>query len=188
MIDKKKIEDAVIMFLEGIGEDPYREGLLETPKRVANMCEEIYGGYEMDPKEILSKRFKANSQDIVLVRDIEFYSHCEHHLVPFFGKVHIAYIPNSSGEVIGLSKLARLVEVYARRAQIQEVLTDQIAEAIMEEIKPAGLAVIVNAEHMCMTMRGIKKPGTTTTTSSIKGLFKVNPSAKQELMDLLILK
>lgn len=185
MIDKELIKEAVKMYLIGIGEDPNREGLLDTPDRVARMCEEIYGGYDMDQSQILQKRFKADSQDMVLVKDIDFFSHCEHHLVPFFGKVHIAYIPNSDGEVVGLSKLARLVEMYSRRAQIQEVLTKQIAEALIQEIKPNGVAVIVEAEHMCMTMRGIKKKGSKTITSSMNGLFSLNPEAKHELLQLL---
>lgn len=169
MIDKKKIEESVKLFLEGIGEDPDREGLLETPDRIARMCEEIFGGLGNDATEVLSKRFTVENSEIVLEKDITFYSSCEHHLLPFFGKVHIAYIPN--GEVVGISKLARTVEVYARRPQIQERLTGQIADAIEENLKAKGVMVLIEAEHMCMTMRGVKKPGSKTVTVATRGEF-----------------
>jgi len=170
MINKEKVKDAVRMFLEGIGEDPDREGLLETPERVARMCEEVYGGLEEDPGEHLAKQFPAPDSELVIEKDIVFYSICEHHLLPFFGKVHIAYIPN--GKVVGLSKLSRTVEVFARRPQIQEQMTVQIADAIERYISPGGVIVLVEAEHTCMTMRGIKKPGVMVTTVATRGLFK----------------
>lgn len=169
MIDKKKIEESVKLFLEGIGEDPSREGLLDTPDRIGRMCEEIFSGLGADAEEILAKRFSVKTDEIVLEKDITFYSTCEHHLLPFFGKAHIAYIPN--GEVVGISKLARTVEVYARRPQIQERMTGQIADAIFENLDARGVMVMVEAEHMCMSMRGIKKPGSKTVTVATRGAF-----------------
>lgn len=168
-MDKEKIEAGVRMILEGIGEDVNREGLLETPERIARMYEEIYGGLNMDASEILAKRFHAEQNEMVLEKDITFYSTCEHHLMPFYGKAHVAYIPD--GEVVGISKLARTVEVYARRPQIQEQLTAQIADALMEHLKPKGAMVMIEAEHMCMSMRGIKKPGSKTVTYVTRGVF-----------------
>lgn len=182
-MDKEKIEQAVKLLLEGIGEDPEREGLKETPERISRMCEEIYGGLDKDAREILSKRFKADNDEIVLEKDITFYSMCEHHLLPFFGKAHIAYIPN--GEVVGISKLARTVEVYARRPQIQERLTSQIADAIMENLNPKGVMVEIEAEHMCMSMRGIKKPGSKTVTIAARGEFKDNKEYKNLFFEML---
>ena len=173
MMDQEKIKQAVRLFLEGIGEDPGREGLAETPERIARMCEEIYGGLEETAQTNLQKTFQAEEQGMVLEKDIVFYSTCEHHLLPFFGKAHIAYIPN--GRVVGLSKLARTVEVYARRPQIQEQLTGQIADALMQELRPKGAMVMVEAEHMCMTMRGIKKPGSRTVTAAKRGCFLEEP-------------
>ena len=169
-MDKDKIKKAVSLFLEGIGEDPEREGLLETPDRIAKMCEELFGGYEADAAGHLEKTFTSTQKGLVLEKDITFYSVCEHHLLPFYGKVHIGYIPD--GKVVGLSKLARTVEVFASRAQIQEQLTDQIADAMMDILAPKGVIVMVEAEHMCMTMRGIKKPGTKTITLSTRGCAK----------------
>lgn len=157
MIDHEKIEQAVRLLLEGIGEDVNREGLLETPDRIARMYEEIYGGMEEDAGIHLSKTFTVESREMVIEKDITFYSTCEHHLLPFYGKAHIAYIPD--GKVVGLSKLARTVEVFARRLQLQEQLTGQIADALMEYMQPKGALVMIEAEHMCMTMRGIKKAG-----------------------------
>lgn len=170
MVDQEKIERAVRLLLEGIGEDPNREGLQETPKRVARMYEEIYGGMEEDAGVHLRKTFPVDSCEIVVEKEIPLYSTCEHHLLPFYGKVQIAYLPD--GKVAGLSKLARTVEVYARRPQIQERLTAQIADALMEHLHPKGVMVLVEAEHMCMTMRGIKKPGTRTVTTARRGLFQ----------------
>lgn len=169
-MDRVKIENAIKLLLEGIGENPEREGLKETPKRVARMYEEVLSGMDKNPKDCLCKRFSAKGSELVLERDIQFYSLCEHHILPFFGKVHIAYIPND--EVVGLSKLARTVEVYARRLQIQERMTMQIADAIMNEISPKGLIVVAEAQHLCMEMRGVKKNGTNTITIATRGSLK----------------
>lgn len=177
-MDTEKIKQAVTLFLEAIGENPQREGLLETPNRVAKMCEEIYGGLDKTAEEHLKKQFSAEKSEIVLEKDINFYSTCEHHLLPFFGKVHIAYIPN--GKVVGLSKLARAVEVYARRPQIQEQLTSQIADDIERYLNPKGVMVMIEAEHMCMSMRGIKNFGTITVTQATRGCF-VDDYQKQKM-------
>ena len=176
-MDKPKIEKAVRMILEAIGEDPDREGLQETPDRIARMYEEIYGGLSQDASEHLQKQFTVDDNSMVIEKDITFYSVCEHHMMPFYGKVHIAYIPN--GKVVGLSKLARTVEVFARRLQIQERLTAEIADALVENIQPAGVMVMVEAEHMCMTMRGIKKPGSKTITTVMRGEMKTNLQLQQ---------
>lgn len=173
MIDKEKAMAAVRMFLEAVGEDPDRPALLGTPDRVARMAEELFGGTDAAAEKALSVTFDCTNDDLVLEKDIQFYSLCEHHLLPFYGKAHIAYLP--SGRVAGLSKLARAVEAYARRAQIQEQLTEQIASAMMKYLKPRGVMVVVEAEHMCMTMRGVKKPGTKTLTYVCKGEFSDNP-------------
>ncbi|WP_027431564.1 GTP cyclohydrolase I FolE [Lachnospira multipara] len=170
MFDDEKIKEGVRLILEGIGEDVNREGLLETPDRVAKMYHELAAGYSDDAKEHLSKRFHVDNSDIVMEKDIYFYSLCEHHMLPFYGKAAIAYIPN--GEVVGLSKIARTVEVYARRLQIQEQLTNQIADAFMKELNCKGVMVHIEAEHMCMTMRGIKKPGSKTVTVVKRGAFE----------------
>lgn len=177
MINQEKIKQAVRLLLEGIGEDADREGLKDTPDRIARMYEEIYGGMEEDAGVHLAKTFTVDSQEMVIEKDITFYSTCEHHLLPFYGKAHIAYIPD--GKVVGLSKLARTVEVYARRLQLQEQLTGQIADALMEHMKPKGVLVMIEAEHMCMTMRGIKKPGSQTVTLAKRGVF-VSDSALEE--------
>ena len=158
------------MLLEGIGEDPDREGLVETPDRIARMCEEVYGGLYEDAAAHLAKQFTVDNNEMVIEKDITFYSMCEHHLLPFYGKAHIAYIPN--GKVVGLSKLARTVDVYARRAQIQEKMTSQIADALEESLDPKGVMVMIEAEHTCMTMRGIRKPGSKTVTTVTRGDFK----------------
>lgn len=182
-MDCEKIEQAVKLFLEGIGEDGSREGLLETPKRIANMCEELFGGYTQDASEHLTRTFHAETKNMVIEKDIPFYSVCEHHLLPFYGKVHIGYIPD--GKVVGLSKLARTVEVYARRAQIQEKLTEQIAAAVMEWLKPKGVIVMMEAEHMCMTMRGVQKPGTVTKTYVVKGVYEEDASLQQIFFQMI---
>lgn len=169
MIDRKKIETAVALLLEGIGEDPNREGLVETPKRIAKMYKEIYKGMEDDASVHLAKQFTVDNNEMIIEKDITFFSTCEHHLLPFFGKAHVAYIPN--GKVVGLSKLARTVEVYARRAQIQERLTAQIADVLMNNLDPKGVMVMIEAEHMCMSMRGVKKPGSQTITTVTRGAF-----------------
>ena len=185
-MDTEKIKKAVVMLLEGIGEDPDREGLLETPDRIAKMYEEICGGMTVDAKEHLSKVFTVDSDEMVVERDIHFYSMCEHHMLPFFGKVHIAYIPK--GEVVGLSKLARTVEVYARRLQLQERMTAQIADAIMDCLNPAGVMVGCEAEHLCMTMRGVKKPGTKTVNVVTRGVFSGNDSLQNSFFNLLSIR
>ena len=172
MIDHEKIEQAVRLLLEGMGEDVNREGLIDTPDRIARMYEEIYGGMDEDAGKHLSKTFTVDSHEMVIEKDITFYSTCEHHLLPFYGKAHIAYIPD--GKVVGLSKLARTVEVFARRLQLQERLTAQIADAFMEHLAPQGVMVMIEAEHLCMTMRGIKKPGAQTVTVTTRGVFDNN--------------
>jgi len=182
-MDSKKIEKAVRMLIEGIGEDPDREGLIDTPKRVSKMYEEIFGGYTDEAKKHLSKTFVSEGNALVLEKDIPFFSTCEHHLLPFFGVVHIAYLP--SGKVGGLSKLARTVDVYAKRLQLQEKLTIQIAGAIKKELDTKGVMVIIEAEHTCMTMRGIKKIGVKTSTAVSLGEFETNLALKQEVYSLL---
>lgn len=183
MVDLKKIEQAVTLLLEGIGEDVNREGLMDTPNRIARMYEEIYKGMDEDAAEHLSKTFSVASNEIVVVKDITFYSTCEHHLMPFYGKVHIAYLPD--GKVVGLSKLARTVEVYARRLQIQEQMTTQIAEAVMEHLKPQGVMVMAEAEHLCMTMRGVEKPGSQTVTMAARGCFQTDLRLQQYFFEMV---
>lgn len=183
MIDKKKIEAGVRLLLEGMGEDVNREGLAETPQRIARMYEEIFGGLDHTPEEYLAKTFSVKDNSMVLEKDIVFYSTCEHHLLPFYGKAHVAYIPD--GRVVGLSKLARTVEVYARRPQLQEQLTAQIADALMEYLKPQGAMVVVEAEHMCMTMRGIKKPGAQTVTCVTRGVFSQEEKLQETFWRML---
>lgn len=181
MVDKKKIEEAVILLLEGIGEDVNREGLRDTPERIARMYEEIYAGMGESAKEHLSKTFSVERSEMVVEKDIVFYSMCEHHLMPFYGKAHVAYIPD--GKVVGLSKLARCVEVFAKRLQLQEQLTAQVADAVMEELLPKGVMVMVEAEHMCMTMRGVKKPGSKTVTLAKRGLFEENENLQRQFFE-----
>lgn len=183
MIDKEKIETAVRMLLEGMGENPDREGLRETPKRVARMYEEIYGGMTEEAQSHLNRTFSVEHNEMVVEKDIVFYSTCEHHLMPFYGRAHVAYIPD--GKVVGLSKLARTVEVYARRLQIQEQMTGQIADAVMEYLKPQGVMVLVEAEHMCMTMRGVKKPGSRTVTSAARGVFAKQAALQERFFRML---
>ncbi|MBQ6806902.1 MAG: GTP cyclohydrolase I FolE [Lachnospiraceae bacterium] len=183
MVDQNKVKEAVKLFLEGIGEDPTREGLLETPERIARMCMEIFSGMEEDAREHLAKTFSVANNEIVVEKDIVFYSACEHHLLPFYGKAHIAYVPN--GKVVGLSKLARTVEVYAKRPQIQEQMTSQIADAIMEHLEPQGVMVMVEAEHMCMTMRGVKKPGSKTITMAKRGCFEENMQLQNDFFRMV---
>ena len=183
MVDHKKVEQAIRLLLEGIGEDPDREGLAETPDRIARMYEEICGGMNEDAAEHLKKTFTAENNEMVVEKDITFYSTCEHHFMPFYGKAHIAYIPD--GKVVGLSKLARTVEVYAKRPQIQEQLTAQIADALMEYLKPQGAMVMLEAEHMCMTMRGVKKPGSKTVTFVTRGVFEQDERLQRQFFDLV---
>lgn len=183
MFDKTKIEEAVRLLLEGIGEDVNREGLKDTPERVARMYEELCAGMNQEPEEHLSKTFSCDNENVVIEKDITFYSTCEHHLMPFYGKVCIAYIPN--GKVVGISKLARTVEVYARRLQIQEQMTQQIAEAIEKYINAKGVLVTVEAEHMCMSARGIKKPGSKTFTFASTGNFNEDKQLRSDVLSLL---
>lgn len=183
MVDQNKIKQAVKLFLEGIGEDTAREGLIETPDRVARMCTEIFAGIDEDASGHLSKTFPIEHNEIVMERDITFYSVCEHHLLPFYGKAHIAYIPN--GRVVGLSKLARTIETYARRPQIQEQMTAQIADALMEHLSPQGVMVMLEAEHMCMTMRGVKKEGSATVTIAKRGCFEENTKLQDDFFRML---
>ena len=184
IMDKAKIERAVRDILEAIGEDPDREGLIETPKRVAAMYEEIFSGITDDPKRHIKVFSEKDNDEIVVVRDIPLYSMCEHHLLPFVGKAHIAYIP-SEGKVIGLSKLARIVDLFAKRPQLQERLTSQIADFLDEELNPIGIAVIVEAQHLCMTMRGAKAAGSMTQTSALRGVAKKDARTRAEIMSLL---
>lgn len=182
-VDHERIRRAVREILLAVGENPDREGLRETPDRVARMYAEIFAGLHLDPALHLQKTFTQKVDELVIVKDIEFASCCEHHLLPFVGKVHIGYLPN--GRVVGLSKLARVVDVVARRPQIQEQMTEQIADLIMNEIQPRGVAVIVEASHSCMTIRGVRKPGSMTTTSAVRGLLKSNPATRAEFMGLV---
>ena len=183
MTDQEKIRQAVRLFLEGIGENPEREGLKDTPDRIARMCSELFGGMDEDAGVHLASTFSEDKSEMVLEKDITFYSMCEHHALPFYGKAHIAYIPD--GKVVGLSKLARTVEVFARRLQIQEQLTGQIADALMEYMQPKGAIVMLEAEHMCMTMRGIKKPGSRTVTLARRGLFEEDPALEERFFRML---
>jgi GTP cyclohydrolase I len=182
-MDQEKIRMGVQLLLEGMGEDINREGLQETPDRIARMFAEIYGGLNENAGEHLKKRFHVENNEMVVEKDIAFYSTCEHHLLPFYGHAHIAYVPNN--EVVGLSKLARTVEVFAKRPQIQEQMTVQIAEALMEHLQPQGVMVMIEAEHMCMTMRGIKKPGAKTTTLITRGVFSADSDLKQTFFQMV---
>lgn len=183
-MDKKKIEKAVRDILEAIGEDPKRKDLLETPRRVAEMYEEIFSGVKMDPEKELEVVLDQKHHEIILLKGIPLYSVCEHHLLPFLGKAHIAYIPKK-GRVTGLSKLARVVDTLSRRPQVQERLTTQIAEIIMSKLKPLGVMVVVEAEHLCMSMRGVRKPGALTVTSAVRGIFKENEKTRSETLALI---
>ncbi|REB09894.1 GTP cyclohydrolase I FolE [Sporosarcina sp. BI001-red] len=183
-VDFGKIEQAVTMILEAIGEDPEREGLLETPKRVAKMYAEVFEGLNHDPRMYFETVFHEQHEEVVLVKDIPFYSMCEHHLVPFFGVAHIAYIPRD-GVVAGLSKLARAVETTAKRPQLQERITTTVADIMMEMLKPLGVYVIIEAEHMCMTMRGIKKPGSKTVTTAARGIYEHDDVKRSEILSLV---
>jgi len=183
-VDKEKIEAAFKMILEALGEDLEREGIVQTPKRVARMYEEIFAGMNSEPKDYLDVSFTEYHDELVLVKDIPIYSMCEHHFLPFYGMAHVAYIPKG-GKVVGISKLARVVESYARRPQLQERLTSQIADCIFETLKPMGVGVVIQAEHMCMTMRGVKKPGALTVTSAVRGIFETRPETRAELFALI---
>jgi len=182
-MDQEKIREGVRLILEGMGEDVNREGLVETPDRIARMYEEIAGGMGEDAGVHLAKRFRVNNNDMVIEKDIPFYSMCEHHMLPFYGKAHIAYVPN--GTVVGLSKIARTLEVFARRLQLQEQLAAQVADAFMEHLNPQGVMVMIEAEHTCMTMRGIKKPGSRTVTFVTRGIFDENEKLQNQFFQLV---
>jgi len=181
--NREQIEHHVREILKLIGEDVEREGLLETPARVTRMYEEIFGGYEVDPRDVLGVTFDENHEELVIVKDIVYYSQCEHHMAPFFGKAHIGYIP--SGKIAGLSKLARLVEAVTRRLQVQERITSQIADIIDEVLKPQGVMVVVEGEHLCMCARGVKKPGSKTVTSAVRGTFRSDAASRAEFLSLI---
>jgi GTP cyclohydrolase I len=181
--DHAKIEQGVRLLLDGIGEDPERAGLRETPSRVARMFEEIFAGIDVDAAQVVTVVEGADFDEMIMVRDIPLYSICEHHLLPFVGKAHVAYIPNKSQQITGLSKVARVVDVLAKKPQVQERLTTEIAEAIERALSPRGVFVVIEAEHLCMTMRGAKKPGSLTVTSAVRGLFRTDARTRQEAMD-----
>ncbi len=185
-IDLPRIERAVREILAAIGEDPDRDGLVGTPARVARAYAEQFSGLSQHPEDVLGTVFDAGHDELILVRDIEVYSTCEHHLVPFFGRAHVAYIPNEKGQITGLSKLARLVDIYARRPQVQERMTSQIADALMRVLEPRGALVVIEAEHLCMSMRGVRKPGAKTVTSAVRGSIRDNASTRAEAMSLLL--
>lgn len=184
-MDRDKIMDGVRLILEGVGEDPGREGLADTPRRVADMYQEIFAGLEQDAAEHFCVTFNEGHQEMVLVRDIPLYSMCEHHLLPFLGRAHVAYIPGKHGRICGLSKIARTVDVFARRPQVQERLTSQIADTLVEHLDPMGVLVAIEAEHLCMSMRGVQKPGAITTTSAVRGIFERNAATRAEAMSLI---
>jgi len=181
--DHAKIEQGVRLLLDGIGEDPERAGLRETPSRVARMYEEIFAGIDVDAANVVTVVEGADFDELIMVRDIPLYSVCEHHLLPFVGKAHVAYIPNKSQQITGLSKVARVVDILAKKPQVQERLTTEIAEAIERALSPRGVFVVIEAEHLCMTMRGVKKPGSLTVTSAVRGLFRTDARTRQEAMD-----
>ncbi|MBR8742017.1 GTP cyclohydrolase I FolE [Nocardiopsis sp. MG754419] len=185
-MDRERIARAVREILIAIGEDPDRDGLLKTPDRVARAYEEQFSGLGQKPGDVLTTVFEAGHEEMVLVKDIELYSTCEHHLVPFYGVAHVGYIPAADGRITGLSKLARLVDVYARRPQVQERLTGEVADAIMEHLEPRGVIVVVEAEHLCMTMRGVRKPGAKTVTSAVRGIFRGSDRTRAEAMSLIL--
>jgi GTP cyclohydrolase I len=182
-VDLERIQKAVLEILEAVGENPQREGLRDTPKRVARMYAELLDGMQQDPSEHIKSIFHEKYDEIVLLRDIPFYSICEHHLMPFIGKAHVAYLP--AGQVLGVSKLARVVDAFARRLQLQERLTEQIADFLMKNLNPQGVTVVIEASHSCMTIRGIQKPGAVMVTSALRGIFKSDPRSRSEVMTLL---
>ncbi len=184
-MDHAKIEEGVRLILEGIGEDPDREGLRKTPDRVARMYEEIMSGLNQDPAELFETKFNEGHQEMVIVHDIPVYSVCEHHLVPFYGVAHVAYIPNEKGVICGISKLARLVDLYAHRPQVQERLTSQVADTLVEQMDPLGVLVVLECEHLCMSMRGVRKPGSKTTTSAVRGTFRSSYTTRTEALQLI---
>ena len=185
MVDITNIQKAVLTIIEAIGDDPQREGLQGTPKRISDMYTELFAGLNMDAKAELTVGFEVGHREMVILRDIPFYSMCEHHILPFYGVAHVGYIPNKEGRVVGVSKLARVVEIFAKRLQLQERMTSQIADAIVEALQPDGVAVVVQAEHLCMTMRGIKKPGSNVITSATRGLFRSRAATRAEFLALV---
>jgi GTP cyclohydrolase I len=185
MINEAKIKQAIKLLIQAIGDDPSREGLIDTPRRVADMFTELYAGIGKDPREELSVGFEEGYNEMVIVRDIPFYSMCEHHLLPFYGVAHVGYIPNKNGRVVGASKLARVVEIVAKRPQIQERMTSVIADSIFEALNPVGVGVVVQAEHLCMIMRGIKKPGSNVITSALRGNFRSDSATRAEFFSLI---
>jgi len=185
VVDITKIEAAVLSIIEAIGDDPRRDGVRGTPKRIAEMYTELFSGSDMDAKEELTVSFEVGHREMVILRDIPFYSMCEHHLLPFYGVAHVGYIPNKEGRVVGVSKLARVVDIFAKRLQLQERMTSQIADAIVEALQPDGVAVVLQAEHLCMTMRGIKKPGSNVVTSATRGLFRTRAATRAEFLSLV---
>jgi GTP cyclohydrolase I len=185
MFDEAKIKSAVAAIIEAIGEDLGREGLADTPERVAEMYAELFGGLGQDPGQELKVGFEVGHREMVILRDIPFYSMCEHHLLPFYGVAHIGYIPNDEGRIVGISKLARVVEIISKRPQLQERMTTEIAETITDVIKPDGVAVVIKAEHLCMIMRGIKKPGSSVITSAIRGIFARKAASRAEFFSII---
>ncbi|WP_211280826.1 GTP cyclohydrolase I FolE [Mycobacterium arosiense] len=186
--DQERAEAAVRELLHAIGEDPDRDGLRETPARVARAYREMFAGLYTDPDSVLNTMFDEDHDELVLVKEIPLYSTCEHHLVAFHGVAHVGYIPGNDGRVTGLSKIARLVDLYSKRPQVQERLTSQIADALVKKLNPRGVIVVVEAEHLCMAMRGVRKPGAVTTTSAVRGLFKTNAASRAEALDLILRK
>jgi len=182
-MDRQKIIAAITQILEAIGEDPQREGLADTPRRIADMYEEVFAGLQIDPISYLATGFKEEHKEMVILRDIPFNSFCEHHLLPFSGKAHVGYIP--SGRIVGLSKIARVVDAFAKRPQLQERLTSQIADTLVEGLNPRGVGVVIEAQHMCMIARGVKKPGSVMVTSAMRGIFKTNPPTRAEFLDFI---
>jgi GTP cyclohydrolase I len=185
VVDIPKIEAAVHSIIEAIGDDPRREGLQGTPQRIAEMYAEVFSGLDMNARAELTVGFEVGHREMVILKDIPFHSMCEHHLLPFYGVAHVGYIPNKEGRVVGVSKLARVVEIFAKRPQLQERMTSQIADAILEAVQPDGVAVIIQAEHLCMTMRGIKKPGSSVLTSATRGIFRTRAATRAEFLSLV---
>ena len=184
-MDREKIIEGVRMVLEGIGEDLEREGLVKTPERVANMYEEILCGMDIEPSSVIQAMFMEEHEEMIVVKDIPLYSICEHHLMPFLGKAHVAYIPGPEGQITGISKLARVVDVLSKRLQVQERLTTDVADTLVRALRPRGVLVVIEAEHLCMSMRGVKKPGTLTVTSAVRGTFHTNAASRAEAMALI---
>ena len=185
MANLLKIEQAIRLIIEAIGEDPNREGLQRTPQRVAEMCAELFSGLDQDPADVLTVGFEEGHREMVIIKDIPFYSMCEHHLLPFYGIAHMGYIPSAKGRVVGASKLARVVDIVSKRPQIQERMTTQVADAVARAIQPDGVAVVIEAEHLCMTMRGAKKPGSKVVTSATRGLFRSRVATRAEFLSLV---